>query len=377
MQFQYDVLIIGGGLGGLTTALHLNIMGITAAVLEKNPYPHHKVCGEYLSNEVLPYFKWLGIDIESLSPTHIDKFEITAQNGKSLLIDLPLGGVGISRYELDNFLYLKLIEQGGMVIEDTVDDFSFENDQFRVSTKLHHTYFAKQVIGAYGKRAAIDIKLERSFIKKKSYYLAVKAHYEGNFPDDLVALYNFNGGYCGVSKVEEGKINICYLANYETFKHFKNLADYQDSVLCQNKALKELLKNCKMKFEAPITISQISFAKKESVVDHALMIGDSAGLIHPLCGNGMAMAIHSAKICSELLIGYFNGQLKNRKVLEQSYISEWNKNFKMRLRVGHILSSLLKNEKMGNVLLNTITKMPVLLTQVIKYTHGKPLVINQ
>jgi flavin-dependent dehydrogenase len=37
------------------------------------------------------------------------------------------------------------------------------------------------------------------------------------------------------------------------------------------------------------------------------MIGDTAGLIHPLCGNGMAMAIHSAKIVSKL-IGTFNDE---------------------------------------------------------------------
>ena len=66
-----EVLIIGGGLAGLTSAIHLTKMGCKVIVIEKNSYPKHKVCGEYISNEVLPYFKWLNFDIEALQPTHI------------------------------------------------------------------------------------------------------------------------------------------------------------------------------------------------------------------------------------------------------------------------------------------------------------------
>jgi hypothetical protein len=86
------------------------------------------------------------------------------------------------------------------------------------------------------------------------------------------------------------------------------------------------------------------------------------------------MAIHSAKICSELVIAFFNGELKSREEFEQNYTAIWNKNFKGRLKMGTILSSLLKNEKITNVLLNVLTKMPFLLTRLIKNTHGKPLI---
>ena len=55
----YDVVIIGGGLAGLTCALHLSRKGVDVLLIEKNTYPHHKVCGEYVSNEVLPYLKRL------------------------------------------------------------------------------------------------------------------------------------------------------------------------------------------------------------------------------------------------------------------------------------------------------------------------------
>ena len=60
--------------------------------------------------------------------------------------------------------------------------------------------------------------MNRNFIQKKSPYLGVKIHVKGNFPEDLVALHNFKGGYCGVSKVENDTINLCYITDFDSFK---------------------------------------------------------------------------------------------------------------------------------------------------------------
>ena len=110
--------------------------------------------------------------------------------------------------------------------------------------------------------------------------------------------------------------------------------------------------------------------------NHILMIGDTAGLIHPLCGNGMAMAIHSAKIVSELVGGYFNNETKSRGELEKKYVKEWNKNFKSRLSYGRLLSSALRKQKLSDLLLRILVKFPFLLPIIIKKTHGKPMVIK-
>ncbi|RZK51481.1 MAG: FAD-dependent oxidoreductase, partial [Pedobacter sp.] len=319
---------------------------------------------------------WLGVDVESLRPTHINKLHLTTQSGKSTYANLPLGGFGISRYTLDNYLYQLLLNSGVTVFQESVTDVQFDEDLFTVKTTNNMTFTAKQVIGAYGKRSALDIKLDRPFIKKKAPFLGVKAHYKGGFPDDIVALHNFKGGYCGVSKVEDDKINICYLADYETFKEYKNIESYQQNVLMKNKVLKDILQRSELLFEAPITISQLSFGAKQAVTNHVLMVGDAAGLIHPLCGNGMAMAFHGAKIVSETLIAYLNRDIKSRAELEKKYTKIWNKTFNSRLKTGSILSSLLQREILTDFLINVITKMPWLLKQIIKRTHGKPLLGN-
>jgi flavin-dependent dehydrogenase len=371
-----EVLIIGGGLAGLTAAIHLSKIGLQVTVIEKNEFPKHKVCGEYISNEVLPYLNWLDLNIADLNPSNITNLEFSTASGKVIKSVLPLGGFGISRFALDEYLYKKAFENGCKILQDNVENIQFEDNQFIATTANKTILKSEIVIGAFGKRSNIDQKLNRDFIQKKSYWLAVKGHYSGDFPNNSVGLHNFKGGYCGVSKVEKDIINICYLADYETFKRFKNIEEYQKIVVSENPYLKVILEKSKLLFEKPLTISQISFDKKQAVENHILMIGDTAGLIHPLCGNGMAMAVHSAKIVSELVGKYYNNEIKSRNELEEKYIQEWNFNFKKRLKMGRLLSNLLQKQKLSAILMRILIIFPFLLSKIIKKTHGTPITLN-
>ncbi|OXA98164.1 FAD-dependent oxidoreductase [Flavobacterium oncorhynchi] len=375
METNPDVLIIGGGLAGLTAAIHLSQRKLKVILIEKSSYPRHKVCGEYISNEILPYLQWLGADVLELNPTSISKFEFTASNAKKASTQLPLGGFGVSRYMLDNFLYQKASAHSCTIINETVTNVFFNNDIFTINTS-DQTFNAKIVLGAFGKRSNIDQVLTRNFIHKKSPWLAVKAHYSGSLDNDLVALHNFKGGYCGVSKVENNVINICYLADYKTFKQYKNIEDYQQNVLYKNKHLKAIFENSQLLFDKPLTISQISFDKKQAVENHILMIGDTAGLIHPLCGNGMAMAIHSAKIASELILEYFSEQQMPREIVEKKYTEEWNIHFGKRMLWGRILAQILTHKTITNILVTIAASFPKVISRIIKQTHGKTIAIQ-
>lgn len=368
---KVPILILGGGLAGLTAAIHLSKLGHKVTVVEKNEYPKHKVCGEYISNEVVDYFNWLGLD-NIFNVSHpIKKFKLEIKQSHYVEVELPLGGFGISRYLLDDLLYQKAKSQNCLFIHDTVKDINFKNGLFQIVLNSRLEIETPIAIGSFGKRSTIDRSLQRDFIQKKSHWLAIKMHYEGKFPNHLVGLYNFKGGYCGVSKVEDNKLNICYIVQTEVFKKFKNSLAFTESILFENKSLKNILINSKPLFDRPLTISQISFDTKKAVENHVLMIGDSAGLIHPLCGNGMAMAIHSAKIASELIHKSLENKILNREKLEESYEKIWNKAFKSRLKLGTVLSRLLLNSILTKISLQIVAKSPRLFKFIIAKTHGK------
>ena len=369
----FDVIIVGGGLAGLTSAIHLSTRKKRVLLIEKNEYPKHKVCGEYISNEVLPYLNSLGINPINEGAKQITKVHISTTKSNLIKGELPLGGFGMSRYFLDNLLVKKAHLNGVQILKDTVDSIHFKKDSFTITTKSSGVFQSNITIGAYGKRSSLDQKMKRKFIQKKSPYLAVKIHVKGVFPENLVALHNFKGGYCGVSKVEDNAINVCYITEYRSFKKHKNITDFQEQVIFKNEHLRKIFKESIPVFEKPLTISQVSFQTKNPVEDHIIMCGDTAGMIHPLCGNGMGMAISSARLASVRILQFLNGEIKTREGLEKQYLRDWNKEFKIRLKSGHFIAWLFRNQTISQIAYSILKRIPSLLPKIIKFTHGKQL----
>lgn len=370
---KWDLLIIGGGLAGLTAALHLSKHNFSICLIEKQRYPHHKVCGEYVSNEVLEYLKYLSINPFGIGAKKISKFEITNTNGDKLEATLPFGGFGISRYAFDDLLY-KTVKDKVDIIFDRVEKIAFQNEEFTISTKEKKILKASFVIGAFGKRSNIDTFLKRKFILKSSPWLAVKAHYNYDFPDDKVSLHNFNGGYCGISKIETNAVNACYLTTFKSFKKFGDITKFQDNTLSENPFLKDFFRNAEPVFEKPLSISQVSFGSKNPVEEHIFMLGDSAGLIHPLCGNGMAIAIHSAKLFSELFIENFDPKNFNRTKMEQAYSQLWHRAFTTRLKTGRLVQQALLNPTLAKIGFTVAKNFPSVVPALIKKTHGTKMI---
>lgn len=365
------VIIIGGGLAGLITSIQLARMGISCRLIEKKAYPFHRVCGEYISNEVVPFLKSIALYPHQFNPPVITNFQLSSVSGKSATMPLDLGGFGISRYSFDHFLYEQAKSLGvEFLLNEEVEMVEFKNDVFRIRMQRLEVE-ADICIGAFGKRSKVDHLLDRRFIRQRSPYVGVKYHIHTNHPDDLIALHNFPGGYCGISNIEDGKTTLCYLSHRDNLRQSGSISEMEEKVLFRNPLLRSIFKNSEFLFKKPEVINEISFATKTPIENHILTAGDAAGMITPLCGNGMAMAIRSAKILSEHIKLFIEGDL-NRDSLEKSYERAWNRNFSRRLWTGRQIQKLFGNAIASKMAVDLAINFRPLADAIVRNTHGDP-----
>lgn len=368
---MYDVSIIGGGLAGLSLAIILSKKGYKVLLLEKENYPFQKVCGEFLSNESKKFLQSLEVDFNKLNLPEIRRLKVSSPEGKYFEHDLDLGGFGISRYFLDNHLKEIAIKNGVDLKENCkVENIEFKNVNHLLSTSKG-IFESKICCGAFGKKSNIDVKLKRSFLsfKRLNNYVGVKYHVKLNNPDNLISLHNFEGGYCGLSNIEDNKSCLCYLTTAKKLKKSGSIENLEKEVLSKNKFLQNIFENCE-KLTPPITISQISFSKKNIVENHILFIGDAAGMITPLCGNGMSMALRSSVLVSSLIEMYLENNI-SRSEMEISYLKSWKNEFSKRLATGRIVQQFFGKSWQTNSFIKIMKMFPFAAKLIIKRTHGK------
>jgi flavin-dependent dehydrogenase len=343
---------------------------ISCLLIEKKQYPFHRVCGEYISNEAKDFLERENLFPSVYNPPIINEFLLSSVSGRFARIPLDLGGFGISRYAFDHFLYERAKKEGVIVLHDEVESIEFREGLFEIRTTTERL-LTPQVVGAFGKRSLLDAKLKRSFFQKRSPYLGIKYHVRTAHSPHLIALHNFEGGYCGISNVEEGKTNVCYLIHRDVMRKFKNIQQMEEAVLYKNPHLRKIFTSSEFLFDKPEVINEVSFETKEPVFNHILMAGDAAGMIAPLCGNGMAMAIRSAKLLSNAIeLGIHENW--DRQILENVYTKEWNHEFAGRLKRGRLIQHYLFGSHLTSQLaVNIALQSKWLTNQIIKSTHGQ------
>jgi len=370
---QKEVAIIGGGLSGLVAAIHLAMRGKDVVLFEKKSYPFHRVCGEYVSNEVLGYLKTLQVDPFAWGARPVSEFELTSVNGKSARMPLDLGGFGLSRFTFDLELQRVAQRVGVTVIQNAeVEQLIFDNGMFHIRYAATKEAAARVVIAAFGKRAKLDYGLKRPFTSRRSPYAGVKYHLRNDHPSHRITLHNFSNGYAGISEVENGIKNFCYLTHRNNLRAHGTIRAMEEAVLFRNPFLKNIFLQSEFLFPKPEVISEISFEKKEPVYQHLLLTGDAAGMITPLCGNGMAMAIHAAKLASESILAW-NGQEATRSNMEQHYRTNWHRALAARLWAGRQIQRLFGSEAASDLAVQLARHVRPVARYLMAKTHGRPL----
>lgn len=368
-----DVIISGGGIAGLILANALQQDGLNVTLLEAGEYPRHRVCGEFISSEVIPYLQSLNLDIETLSPVRINALELSSTGNRKIKSKLDMVALGISRYTLDLYLKEQAEKRGVSVLEnvEVVRTLS-ESKLTYVFDRLGREYSAPWFISAHGKRSRLDTYFNRDFLNDNQLYSGIKMHYKGEWPANLVALHNFNGGYAGISAVENGRINVCCLVKTQELKKAGGLQNFQEGAMQKNHALASFFQNHTPVLEQPIAISGIRFGKKQPVQDSIPFVGDATGLVAPLFGNGMALAVRTAHLFHGAL-RKIDFQVSRRDEALNAYFNAWNEQVRGRLALSRKVQQIFGRPGISDAAAVGAAAFPFLLRYMLSQSHGNPI----
>ncbi|MGB5893423.1 MAG: NAD(P)/FAD-dependent oxidoreductase [Ignavibacteriaceae bacterium] len=382
LKDHYDVAIIGGGPAGSMAAIYLSNFGLDVCIIEKKKFPRDVLCGEFLSEEVSAILKELKLfdKFLALNPVLISRFKSVNESGIEIHSNLSFPAYALKRSIFDSFMLNAAISFGVKVYQPAEADFiRREDDKFLVgiikqNNKEDILVGAENVIAAYGKQNSSDKKLKRDFTTSSSGMNGIKFHIPNrcikNYSADEISIYTAEDIYCGINTISENETTLCALekrTNVETSPRKRIL-----KLLELNKNFGELFepdfKN--MLNDLPVYgTGNIYFGRRKIVENHIFMIGDAAGVIAPLAGDGIGMAFQSAKLISSLLSDY-NSRIYSRDQLEKTYVMEWNKLFLRRIRFALFVQNLVLKSVTNNISYSLSNIFPTILPVLIKATRS-------
>jgi flavin-dependent dehydrogenase len=392
---RYDVVIVGAGPAGSALAIWLATEGWRVLLVERERLPHHKVCGEFLSPEAQSTLAALGVEqsITALAPVHLNGAQVTTASGRTL--DLKLSGQawGISRYTLDAALAAAAEARGAEVWTETTVTRCIEvkgetAGGQRVQLRRRHRAANTQAANTQDDSRGSDIVESRAVVlacgrhgaplpgsqnrgrRAGNSSVGIKCHFAHITMPKQVELYLFAGGYVGINPVENGAANVCALASYDTFaRGGRSPRGLIDAVAEWNPAFGERLCKAYALPETECAVAPVNTWRRPSPWTQVPCIGDSAAMIPPLCGDGMAMALRSAELCGPLLSGYLHNRYSWREVGEQ-YSRVWHREFSRRLHIGRWLESMLLFAPTADLLARVGGAVPALANYLVQATRG-------
>ena len=351
----FDVIIAGAGPAGSSAAIHLANRDVRVLLVEQKKFPRAKLCGEFISPECLRHFRRLGVEAEMMSarPALLTETVFYSRSGRRLTVPSKWfggGALGLSRAVMDNNLLERARNAGVEVVDNTsVTELIEENDCVRgvcvKSDGADRSYGATLTIDATGRARALTRKLERlrqsTPPKSKPRLVAFKAHLaNAKVARGACEIYFYPGGYGGLSTVEGGLSNLCFITASEDVRrcHSDASAVMRETVL-RNERAARALRGSSVRSDW-LSVSLEGFGRQSpSPINGLLAIGDSAAFIDPFTGSGMLMALESGELASGVIVRHLESLRKNAsfQALAVDYGREYRKKFDSRLRICALL----------------------------------------
>ena len=286
-------------MAGCAAAIALRRRGRSVTLIEREPTPRHKVCGEFLSGEALEDLHALGIDVVSLGAVPIPHVRLAAA-GRAAEAPLPFPAASLTRKTLDTALIAEAIAAGVRVERGrSVQSLTrTPSGMWRATLDDGAVCEASTAFLATGKhdlRGYARPKDPQRWVAFKMYYRLAPAQAAELAGASELMLYP--GGYGGIQPVEGGIANLCWVVQQRYLARVghrweKHLARMQQD--CPHLAMR--LAGAEPLLDKPIAVTHIPYGHiRRTTEDGLYCIGDQAAVIPSFTGDGISIALHTAR----------------------------------------------------------------------------------
>ncbi len=349
----FDVAIAGAGPAGTSAAIHLALAGKRVLLIESRKFPRSKLCGEFISPECFSHFQRLGVmeAMGSAGGSQITQTVFYTRRGRSVAVasewfQSETSALGLSRSEMDYMLLLRARSAGVTVLENTHAVGLIKQDGRVIGIKAKSgdqiaEYPALVSIDATGRTRALARYADNSVMTKKQRpMVAFKAHLEGaRLADSACEIYFYTNGYGGLSRVEGGRSNLCFIvAAGEVRRHGSDPGLVMREVVMRNSRAAHTLAQARV--ATPwLSVSLEGFGRRSlSPAKGLITIGDAASFIDPFTGSGMLMALESGQVAAAIVARHLVvPDDYSFESLASDYATEYARTFHSRLRISGLL----------------------------------------
>lgn len=317
MRMADPALVIGGGLAGAALAAELAGAGRDVLVLERETGPHDKVCGEFLSREAALYLTGLGLDLEGLGAVPIEAVRL-ATGTRVAVAPLPFRAFSLSRRRLDEALLCAAEAAGAKVCRGArVKSLAKESGAWLARLDDGQTIVGSDAFLATGKH---DLKGWKRPPGTQADLIGFKLHWrlaprEAAALDRHVELFLFPGGYAGLEPVEGGLANLCLLVRR---REYARVGGGWDALLAHLRAacphLDQRLRDATPCRDRPLAIAGLPYGHVQRESGGPWRLGDQAAVIPSFSGDGMSIALHSARLAAQCSLAGETAAVFQRKL---------------------------------------------------------------
>ena len=328
-----DVAIVGAGPAGSILAAIVARRGVSVALIDRDEFPRDKLCGEFLSYDALPILGRLGVAFDAPS---IARCRVVARH-RTYEFDFPAPACGVSRLLLDDLLFGTAIAAGAQSLAGWT---TTRLDPLTIGRSgEERSITAKVIVGAWGRWGRFDAQLGRRFMRDRSHRsFGFKRHYRATQNDSVIDLYSFRGGYLGVSPIEDGRTNICGLVHASRLVGLKGRWDaFVETIRREEPQLEALYARHEPAQDGYLSSEPVIFRARSPIEQGVFMIGDASGIVDPLTGNGMAMAIQSAAVAAPHVLRAVEGR-RDEAAYREDHAAFFGRRIRWSRRVAMILS---------------------------------------